>query len=218
MDAARMLDELRTQHWTSAIGDPAEIEITLVVHGLAAARTQRGHFRQVLRPASAGDAAPNTMSAIFGNGEQPLHTDGAHLQQPPDVILLASAEPNLTPTRVWSGAQQVPGTSAIITNSHPEFARHGLFVVRNGRDSFLSPAFDWMRLRVDPACMSPADGYARQAAEYFQNLPAFEFHWDVPQKVLLIDNLYALHGRTAVSAEDAGRGLERRSYIWGAAS
>lgn len=218
MDAARMLDELRTHHWTSAIGAPEEIEMALVLYGLTAARTQRGHSRQVLRPVSATDAPPSTMSAVFGNGKQPLHTDGAHLQQPPDVILLASAEPNLTPTRVWSGAQPVPGTSAVITASHPEFARHGLFVVRNGRESFLAPAFDWVRLRVDPACMSPADGYARQAAEYFQDLPAFEFHWDGPRKVLLIDNRYALHGRSAVATQDADRALERRSYMWGAAS
>src|SRR3546814_20667711 len=42
-----------------------------------------------LRPVPADRARPNSLSSRTGLGDQPLHTDGAHLDRPPDVIALA---------------------------------------------------------------------------------------------------------------------------------
>lgn len=86
MDPARLLKELRTQHWTTTIGEIAAVETALTAHGLTAAWTQRGQSRQFLRPEPVGETQPNTMSAVFGDGAQPLHTDGAHLREPPDLV------------------------------------------------------------------------------------------------------------------------------------
>src|SRR3546814_10809010 len=45
-----------------------------------------------LRPVPADRARPNSLSSRTGLGAQPLHTDGAHLERPPDVIALARSE------------------------------------------------------------------------------------------------------------------------------
>jgi len=148
------------------------------------------------------------MSAQYGVNAQPLHTDGAHLRVPPDVVVLAAAEPNNTATILWSA------TSGGISDWHPEFAQFGIFTVRNGRDSFLAPAAEGARMRVDPVCMSPADGYARQAEEYFQALPTISHQWSSPDTLLVINNRLCLHARGAIAAGDEDRTLERLTFRW----
>ena len=148
------------------------------------------------------------MSARYGVNAQPLHTDGAHLRVPPDVVVLAATEPNNTPTMLWSG------TSGGISEWHPEFAQFGIFTVRNGRDCFLAAAAEGARARVDPVCMSPADGYARQAEEYFQSLPAIAHEWSSPDTLLVINNRLCLHARGAIAIGDEDRALERLTFQW----
>ena len=153
------------------------------------------------------------MSARVGLGQQWLHTDGAHLLRPPEVILLATRTVSTTATRIWSGVVRGTAVGSII-QIPPEDARLGVFTVHDGRDSFLASAWDGF-LRVDPGCMTPADGYARSAESYFQQLPTFDFEWDEPDKLLLIDNHNCLHGRATVTEGDQGRVLERRTYEYG---
>jgi hypothetical protein len=47
-------------------------------------------------------ARPNTLSAIYGLGEFPLHTDEADQERPPHYVILGSAVPRLAPTLVLS--------------------------------------------------------------------------------------------------------------------
>jgi hypothetical protein len=152
------------------------------------------------------------MSAQYGLGAQPLHTDGAHLRTPPDVVVLYSATPNSTPTLIWSGTKQS------LTSWHPEFAQVGVFTVRNGRESFLASAAEGTRIRFDPACMSPADGLARQAADYFSALPATAHLWDRPDKLLIINNRLCLHARAALEPGDESRAVERLTFAWSQSS
>ncbi|WP_396667942.1 hypothetical protein [Microbacterium sp. R86528] len=46
----------------------------------------------------ADEAHPQSLSAVVGAGQQPLHTDGAHHKVMPDLVLLAAVEPSSTPT------------------------------------------------------------------------------------------------------------------------
>lgn len=208
MDVDQILEELRWNGWAKAQGKPTELTTALILSGYRAAATQRGMTRQILKPVTKEDAPPLTMSAQIGFGAQPLHTDGAHLREPPDVIALYSAEPNDTPTYVWSA------TTKTGTPWHPEFAQYGLFTVRNGRNSFLAPAADGAVIRFDPSCMSPSDGYARMATEYFSALEPVAHRWEEPDSILLIDNRHCLHARGEVAAVDAERVLERRTFQW----
>ncbi|WP_295818114.1 hypothetical protein [uncultured Microbacterium sp.] len=208
MDIDEILTDLRRDGWATANGKPADLSSALARHGYRSAHTQRGAARQILRPLKIGDAPPRSMSARYGLDAQPLHSDGAHLRVPPDVVVLAAAEPNSTPTMLWSA------TFGGVSEWHPEFAQYGTFTVRNGRDSFLAPAAEGARVRVDPACMSPADGYARQAEEYFQALPTIAHQWSLPDTLLIINNRLCLHARGAIVSGDEERALERLTFQW----
>lgn len=144
---------------------------------------------------------------MTGHGAQPLHTDGAHLEQPPDVVLLFANEPTLVPTLLWRmdwSRMDGPLIDAL---------RHGLFTVDDGRTQFLSPAALGGRLRFDPGCMTPADTRATRAAEHFAaaQASATPFHWDETGKVLAIDNRRVLHARADATA-DPERVLERLAF------
>lgn len=167
----------------------------------------------VLRPTTADEAHPRSLSATHGLGEQPLHTDGAHLPVPPHIVVLHAAKPNGTPTRVWS--LHSPATNP----DYPVLPlltglRAGLFMVSSGKERFLAAARDAEGWRYDPGCMSPCDQRAREAVLYFESLgPSAHSHqWTEPDQVLVIDNRRALHARGAVSAADVDRTLFRVAY------
>jgi alpha-ketoglutarate-dependent taurine dioxygenase len=168
----------------------------------------------VLRPTAAEDAHPRSLSAVHGLGQQPLHTDGAHLQEPPDIVILHAAEPNGTPTLLWSE------TSTITNPAYPRIARPpclagGIFVVASGSNRFLASAYDDRRgYRYDPGCMTPADERAHEAVRHFESLAggAYRQEWTASDQVLVIRNRRTLHARAAVAEDDADRQLTRIAY------
>lgn len=196
------MEALQRDGWTKAVGNLQQLRVALQVAGAQPATTQRGRSQSVLRPYAASEAPPHSMSAIYGLEEQPLHTDGAHLSAPPDVIALWSGVSNTTPTLIWAPASNY---------RHPGYVSTGIFSVRSKGGSFLASAMSGGRLRFDPVCMSPGDGLARKAAGYFQGLrqDVVEHHWNEPDTVLLIDNRRCMHARGAVAEGDENRQLER---------
>lgn len=147
-----------------------------------------------LRPQTQADAAPNSLSAVHGLGEQPLHTDGAHLRRPPDWIALVVDQPNSTPTKLWrlpTSRGSVPWNALL----------NGIFLVSSGPDRFLTTSGDGRSVRYDPTCMVPCDQRAKCAASFFSEAEeAAEDHtWNHPREILLINNRKALHGRRAVA-------------------
>ncbi|MFC6152342.1 hypothetical protein [Nocardioides yefusunii] len=161
-----------------------------------------------LRPTPADKAQQRSMSRVHGLGEQPLHTDGAHLETPPDVVLLSCPTRSEIPTRF---ARFVPPT----LGSQPMGDLvHGLFIVDSGSDSFLAPILDFNReghaVRYDPVCMTPGDPRAcRAMAAVKECLPeVHEFEWNEPGLVLALDNRRYLHARADASNEPE-RTLER---------
>jgi alpha-ketoglutarate-dependent taurine dioxygenase len=146
----------------------------------------------VLRPVSATAAHPASLSAIVGLGQMPLHTDGAHLRQPPDFTLLEAAH-------------AVAGEDTLLYRTRDcdwdEDARHGMFAVVGSGAAFVSTAVDGERVRIDPGCMRPRD---RMAERTLSRLSARTgdcviHRWCTsPDTVLVIDNRRTLHGRTTV--------------------
>lgn len=155
-----------------------------------------------LKPTTAEDARPASLSAMVGLAAQPLHTDGAHLKEPPDLVVLWTEEPNRTSTRVWVPWEAIPRA-----------AIHGMFVVSTGRENWFAPAIRaHSSLRYDPGCMEPADAAARELSTLFQNPPeseVSEVSWDSPGKIAVINNRRALHGRASVEDDDTARVLHR---------
>ncbi|GAA2227348.1 hypothetical protein GCM10010360_57090 [Streptomyces nogalater] len=162
-----------------------------------------------LRPVDQEEAEPNSLSARYGKGAQPLHTDGAHLPEPPDIVVLACETTSTTPTRLWSWGR----VGGRLISTVPHFLRHGIFLVNSGNDSFFTTALTGGRLRYDPGCMMPCDARARQAAQFFSEAEssAVEYNWTQPGQVLVIHNNRALHAR-ASAAHDPQRELQRLSF------
>lgn len=157
----------------------------------------------VLRPVKAEDAPPSSLSAKYGTGAQPLHTDGAHFVDPPDFVVLMSETVNNTPTLLFR----------VKPYALPDYARHGVFLVVNGRDSFYSTVHSVARVRYDPGCMVPCDVRAKKTVQYFDDAinSAVQHVWDRPNSILLICNRIALHARASAD-DDPEREIHRISF------
>jgi len=158
-----------------------------------------------LRPVSQKAAHPNSLSAKVGFGEQPLHTDGAHMQCPPDVIVLASRAPTAAATRLWSANEAGIPWDAL---------RHGVFTVSTGQTRFFSVIFEAGRLRFDPGCMTPCDQRAREAVAFFDSAwaGAERHQWRTGTEVLVINNRRALHARESVGPLELDRVIDRVAF------
>lgn len=160
-----------------------------------------------LRPLAPASARPNSLSARYGMGAQPLHTDGAHLREPPDLVLLACEATSSIPTLLWG--RRIIDHQRI----HAQGMNHGVFLVANGADSFFRTAVSGQVLCYDPGCMTPCDERARGIARFFAEAgeSAIEHLWDEPGTVLLIDNRQVLHARAAAE-EEPERELSRVAF------
>lgn len=161
-----------------------------------------------LRPSSRGQAHPNSLSSRYGTDAQPLHTDGAHLIRPPDVVVLICETTSSVPTRLWRLWRVATSRDVI-----PVYMRHGVFLVNSGHDSFFATACSGGRIRYDPGCMTPCDERARQTAARFDKgaRSAVDHNWSEPGMMLVIDNRTALHGRASAVSEP-GRELHRIGF------
>ncbi len=168
------------------------------------------HGFEELRPVPPQEASTRSLSAVYGLGQQPLHTDGAHLSNPPDIIVLAAAEPTTVATLLFRHVDLDGGGSGL-----QEDLRHGLFLVDGGKNTFLAPArTGWgratSRIRFDPGCMTASDSRARRVVTHFAECAnsATVHQWDAPDGVLIIDNRQVLHARADATA-DVNRTVQR---------
>lgn len=185
-----------------------QIERQVLMLGYSLAPSRERQFKvEVLKPTERADAHPNSLSARYGTGQQPLHTDGAHRDEPPEIVLLSAQEPSTVPTLLWRFPTRIPQA-----NIHD--LREGLFTVRSGTRSFLAHAVEGygerLRVRYDPGCMSPADGRARRALTFIEaaSTMATRLEWDTPNTVLAISNRQVLHARGDATGEPDRR-IER---------
>ena len=216
-DLETLAAKARGMGWASGSCDAESVRKQAALLGWVEVAPRRGDPTvSVLRPAAASNANPNSLSAAYGLGQQPLHTDGAHMQEPLDVLVLISTRPSATPTRLWPPnvpARQTrpPSTTTALSD--------GMFLVRNGHDSFYAPALSGSRYRYDPGCMTPCDARAREVQEYFEHQlsRAFVHEWSAAGQVLVVANRRALHARSAVADGDLERELTRIAFRTGPA-
>lgn len=161
----------------------------------------------VLRPLSITEAHPNSLSSRYGLEAQPLHTDGAHLRRPPDVVILHNQTTSRTSTALWS-----PDNGQ--DRMDEDAWRSGIFTVATGRHKFLASALDRSVLRLDPGCMTPADERAREVLKEAQaaRRNCTDFAWSRPGTTLVINNRRALHARNLVLPGDLERRIHRATF------
>lgn len=143
-----------------------------------------------LAPTRREDAKSRSLSAIHGLSCFPLHTDGAHLIEPPRFIVLACVNP---------GSISIPTVLARFLDLGVD-GKAGVYLVRNGRRSFYSGIRDPSRpfIRFDQGCMTPIDDHARHTmaaiADRGARIEQTAIHWRKGE-VLILDNWNMLHGR-----------------------
>ena len=197
--------------WIAAPNDIEAIRRQAAVYGWAEVPTRRGDQSvSVLKPVQPDSAHPRSLSAQYGLGDQPLHTDGAHMASPPDIVVLVISAPSQTPTRLWA---YDPVTRRKEDPAWTAFS-HGMFLVHSGRDSFYAPVLIGDRWRYDPGCMTPCDARARHVCEYLdaQLASAKTWQWTQAGQALVIDNRTVLHARAAVAEGDEDRKMTRIAF------
>ncbi|MFD3427515.1 hypothetical protein [Nocardia fluminea] len=203
----QLVRECRRVGWASSVMPLWYFESFARLKGWEPIATRRGDpATSRLRPTTAAEANPKSISATTGLNEQALHVDGAHLHTVPDIVVMHSTTENSTPTRIWKPRLDGP-------NHHT--VRNGVFFVGTGQQAFLATAVDECGLRFDPHCMVPADKRAREAWTLLTCYgDVHEHRWDAPNTLLLIHNRAVLHGR-GKAAENEERELTRTAYKTG---
>ncbi|PRY69504.1 hypothetical protein B0I08_102179 [Glaciihabitans tibetensis] len=202
-----ILREVSQSGWATTSGTIEEVSRAASLSGLRSAILSGGKHHRVLVPHTTTEAPPRSLSAVYGLEAQPLHTDGAHLPEPPDLVILHSDSVSATPTVVWCWkgrrAPWIPG--------HVD---QGVFTVRGSRGSYLASARDVGRLRFDPVCMSPGDPQAKLTVKFFadERQRAHVHEWNEPNTLLFIDNRQSLHARNAVVEDPSTRAISRLTY------
>jgi hypothetical protein len=206
LDFDQVIVALKASAWAVARGTPADLR-GLLKHASASwveteASGATARLSATLRPSPEVSARPKTLSAQYGLRAQPLHSDGADLHAPPQIIVLYSAKPSATSTVVYP-----------IPRVYGDHMRSGLFTVSGREGKFLSPAMKEF-VRFDPGCMSASDHLAHKVVADFAaaRKAAYKHHWTEPDLLLFIDNHRALHAREAVKAGDANRVLIRMAF------
>lgn len=157
-----------------------------------------------LRPLERSSARPGSMSAKFGRGCLPLHTDGAYMAHPPEVVILSARQ------RSDVGTCLLDVRVGALPSKVETAARHGVFALRDGVTVRCCTARDPSgRFRYDPVIMMPRDALARSVARYLDRaMAAAVVHAWREGEIVVIDNTSVVHGR-ADAAPDPERELFR---------
>lgn len=156
-------------------------------------------------------AQVNSLSRRYGLGEQAPHTDGAHLANPPDYLVLWATEWTATPTllRSFDASRLRDPVFAALAKTvwSVRLNSHRYYYVR---PITLAP----FRIRWDPGCFvrdrTKRVGIA-EVEEAIAALPIHEFRWR-PGEALVVDNRRTLHARAAV-VDPEGRRILHRTAI-----
>lgn len=164
---------------------------------------------EILRPLAQSDAHPRSLSAIFGTGQLPFHTELAHRRQPCRYLLLGC----LGPGEPASATLLVDWNRIGLDERDFALLENAPILVRTGRRSFYSTILPKRRdfLRFDPGCMEAIDRRGAEAMRLMEErlaaARADRQDWRTGD-MLLVDNWRILHGREPSNAGN-GRRLAR---------
>ncbi len=158
---------------------------------------------------------PNTYSGMYGMGDFPMHTDMAHWRDPPRFMLLRCVRGHEgVATLVADSCALVDDLGAplllraLVKPRRPVAGAFHLLSLYRERRSNEAALFRWDEAFLVPASKAGAEGMAkvRQALVRITRI-----HVPLAQAgdTLVVDNWRMVHGRSAVSKEEADRLIER---------
>ncbi len=187
-----MLEHLHRYGWAT-FDEVSDADFLRMAESLGTPWKRREGEVEQLRIRESHLASPRSLSGIYGLKEFPLHTDFAHYPTPPRFVLLrnTTSEP-IRPTLIH-GVAWGRASLAIQTLERRVWLVHG------GPAPFYAPIVfgRGKYIRWDDACMSPINRTAealREWAKFLVSAQPLVFPWR-HNRVLIIDNWRALHGR-----------------------
>ena len=177
--------------------------------------SREGALHRDLVPYPRAFAPRDSMSALTGTDEQPMHTDAAYAPCPPRYIAFQCLDPGEAPcpTLVWTL------DVGRLKQDRPAGLTSIKWVTKGGgRPPFYCSVVDVqreeIRIRFDPLCMRPICGCIEAADEAEQLLCAYSrrlsFEWE-RGAMLLVDNWRCLHARGRGADSAPSRRLRRWS-------
>lgn len=166
-------------------------------------------LQEVVQPQAEDNAHPRSLSARFGLGALPFHTELSHRTRPCRYILLGCIDPGSTA----AATMLLDWRTLRFSREELDLLEGTPVLVRTGRRSFYSTILSPGRafLRYDPGCLEALDERSREALSLVGNriagAPSEMHHWRQGD-ILIIDNWRVLHGRSP-SDRSSSRRLAR---------
>lgn len=143
----------------------------------------------------------NSLSDIYGIGQFPPHSDGAHLVSPPDYLIMRGSKSRKAPTLLWPACKLLEVLGSDANNAEFEVKRRGrTFGVR-----FCTVAEEGLRLRFNHDTMQPKNQSATNIHSWLRepDVEPVVIDWETTS-LLVVNNRTVLHGRGRNEVNDAG--------------
>jgi alpha-ketoglutarate-dependent taurine dioxygenase len=196
---------------TGLTGDCLKQTLLQIGRGLGhIAQTRSEDIVHELRPLLRKDARNLSLSRLTGQGEQPWHVDGAHLDTPYRYVVFASPldQPHLAKTQVCEAAKIADVADIYDLETI-------IYVFTSGARSFYSTIKrERQFFRLDPGCMKCPTNRSRELLSriaYARLKGEHSIRWSKGM-LLILDNHRMLHRRMDASAESE-RVLYRVSIV-----
>jgi hypothetical protein len=211
-DLGGIFEALRVDGFVVTRAGVEEFEALAGDLGRPVAVRRGGPTTDELMPTAKGQAAARSLSAIYGLGSFPFHTDAASHRVPPRYLLmrLADGVSSTTPTLLVDADPR----SFCLHDS--KVLMRERWLVRGGLGrTFYAPVLDPSQrfLRFDTGCMSPPSGTVLRGHEIIDRrlarTPPVAIEW-ATNVTLIADNWRVLHSRPGVALADERRILLRK--------
>jgi hypothetical protein len=209
-----LLETVQDRGWAHIPGVNGSSELLSLAMSLGKpVENARHELISELRVAASADARPLTLSAAFGTGAFPLHTDTAFWPTPARfLVMLAEGDIRRT-TTVCSIRRIMESGGYRLMN----LIEKSVWIVR-GKDGSrygqmtLSTQSIRSGVRFDRQCMKPANDSAREVAAYLDTgdcaATVEHLEWK-PHTAVVISNWQTLHGRGSQPPNEQQRILKR---------
>lgn len=143
----------------------------------------------------------NSLSDVYGTGEFPPHSDGAHLVSPPDYLIMRGSRNRKAPTLLWPSDKLLEVFGSDANNAE--------FVVNRGARTFgarfCTVAAGGFMLRFNYDTMKPKNQSAANIHSWLRepDVEPVVIDWETTS-FLVVDNRTVLHGRGRSEEHDVG--------------
>ncbi len=164
------------------------------------------------------EAGPNSYSGIYGLGRFPFHTDLAHCRMPPHYLMLRCVRGYASVcTDLIDGFALVEriGRSimsrALVKPRRPLNGSTPLYSLYQPPTSSRDAMLRWDQVFILPASPAGEQGVTR-VVEEIGSFPHIPISLVSPGDTVLIDNWRMLHSRSAISADQVDRVIQRAYF------